>query len=34
MPHSPKHLYHFGPFSLSHADRILLRGGCLVEAEP
>lgn len=31
---SHKHLYHFGPFSLNHAERILLRGGHLVEAEP
>jgi DNA-binding winged helix-turn-helix (wHTH) protein len=34
MSQSQKHLYHFGPFSLSHAERILMREGRLVEAEP
>jgi len=34
MPQSRKHLYHFGPFSLSRAERILMRQGHLLEAEP
>jgi DNA-binding winged helix-turn-helix (wHTH) protein len=34
MSQTQKHLYHFGPFSLSHAERILMREGRLVEAEP
>jgi len=34
MPHSQKHLYHFGPFTLSRSERILLRDRRLVEAEP
>jgi DNA-binding winged helix-turn-helix (wHTH) protein len=29
-----KHLYRFGPFTLSRAERILTREGRLVEAEP
>jgi DNA-binding winged helix-turn-helix (wHTH) protein len=34
MSQSQKPLYHFGPFRLSMADRILMRDGRLVEAEP
>jgi DNA-binding winged helix-turn-helix (wHTH) protein len=31
---SQKHIYLFGPFSLSRSERILMREGHLVEAEP
>ena len=34
MPQSHTYLYHFGPFSLSRTERILMRQGRLVEAEP
>lgn len=34
MPQTRKQLYHFGPFSLSYAERILMREERLVQAEP
>ena len=34
MAHSQKHLYCVGPFILSRTERILMREGRLVEAEP